>query len=131
MTHDPTNPFQDRGELKRELGKFCEACQAIPRFGYCHLAGCPTSPVHNPVGGKAEPNLIAEIDAAILGLNRLTGAGEDFIWRPAEKARKALIAAREALGGPVSACIHCGGPLETGPRGFIDCPACNPNPARG
>lgn len=44
MAHDPTNPFQDRGELQRELGKFCPACQAIPSGGYCHLAGCPTAP---------------------------------------------------------------------------------------
>ena len=24
------------------LGKFCDACQAIPIHGYCNLAGCPT-----------------------------------------------------------------------------------------
>ncbi len=29
------------------------------------------------------------------------------------------------------ACHRCGEPLETGPWGFTDCPACNPNPARG
>lgn len=28
-------------------------------------------------------------------------------------------------------CVKCGEPLERGPWGFIDCPACNPNPARG
>lgn len=28
-------------------------------------------------------------------------------------------------------CIHCGGPLSQGPRGDVDCPACNPDPARG
>ena len=28
------------------------------------------------------------------------------------------------------ACVKCGEALECGPWGFIDCPACNPNPAR-
>lgn len=28
-------------------------------------------------------------------------------------------------------CVKCGGALEAGPWGFTDCPACNPNPARG
>lgn len=23
-------------------------------------------------------------------------------------------------------CVNCGEPLECGPHGFIDCPACNP-----
>lgn len=32
--------------------------------------------------------------------------------------------------GAVEQCVHCGGDLETGPWGFTDCPACNPNPAR-
>lgn len=41
MTADRTNPFQDRGEVQRALGKFCHACQAIPVAGYCNLAGCP------------------------------------------------------------------------------------------
>lgn len=27
-------------------------------------------------------------------------------------------------------CAKCGEALECGPWGFIDCPACNPNPAR-
>jgi transcriptional regulator with XRE-family HTH domain len=26
------------------LGKFCDACQAIPSVGYCRLAGCPNRP---------------------------------------------------------------------------------------
>lgn len=25
----------------KPLGKFCDACQAIPRHGYCNLSGCP------------------------------------------------------------------------------------------
>ena len=32
---------KDSSESKTSLGKFCEACQAIPAAGHCGLAGCP------------------------------------------------------------------------------------------
>lgn len=32
-----------------DLGKFCEACQAIPQIGYCKLAGCPMRPSATPM----------------------------------------------------------------------------------
>lgn len=41
--------------------------------------------------------LIEQIDRAILGLNPLTGFCEDNVWRPADRARFALIAAREKI----------------------------------
>lgn len=38
----------DAGPNTIEVGKpmpyFCQACQAIPRAGFCRLAGCPTAP---------------------------------------------------------------------------------------
>lgn len=27
------------------LGKFCQACQAIPSAGYCKFSGCPNKPL--------------------------------------------------------------------------------------
>ena len=38
-----TSP-RSEGEEPPALGKFCDACQAIPTFGYCKLAGCPLAP---------------------------------------------------------------------------------------
>lgn len=32
---------------------------------------------------------------------------------------------------PTGDCHVCRTPLQTGPWGFTDCPACNPDPARG
>lgn len=34
------NTFEDG----KPLPYFCPACQAVPRAGYCKLAGCPTAP---------------------------------------------------------------------------------------
>lgn len=31
------------------LGKFCDACQGIPKHGYCSLPGCPLDPAENGV----------------------------------------------------------------------------------
>lgn len=63
-------------------------------------------------------DLIAKLDAAILGLNPLTGFGEDAVWRPADRARTALIEAREALSTQereevASHCPTCGAGAET------------------
>lgn len=35
-----------------------------------------------------------------------------------------------ASGGDPEACPHCGGPLTTGPTGFVECEGCNPSPWR-
>lgn len=43
--------------------------------------------------------LIAQIDSAMDGISRLTGYGEDAVWRPANKAWCALRDARKALLG--------------------------------
>ncbi|MES3028552.1 MAG: hypothetical protein V4820_11940 [Pseudomonadota bacterium] len=40
------------------------------------------------------------------------------------------IESEAALIAKLDACLNCGGDLETGPSGFTDCPACNPDPAR-
>lgn len=44
--------------------------------------------------------LIDQLDVAILSLNPLTGFAADSVWRPADRARKAMIAARDALAAP-------------------------------
>lgn len=41
--------------------------------------------------------IAADLDAAIGKIERLTGQGEDYIWRPANQAWKAMVAARDFL----------------------------------
>jgi hypothetical protein len=51
----------------------------------------------------------------------------DRRWAVEIARRRAVTECRREHPG---ACIHCGEQLVTGPWGFTDCPACNPNPAR-
>lgn len=44
-------------------------------------------------------SLIAQINRAIDEIQPLTGQGEDYIWRPANKAWEALCAARDFITG--------------------------------
>jgi len=40
------------------LANYCDACQAVPRHGYCKLAGCPKAPSDTPASaakGEAVP----------------------------------------------------------------------------
>ena len=37
-------------KVGKPMPYFCPACQAIPRDGYCKLAGCPTAPLHTDGG---------------------------------------------------------------------------------
>jgi uncharacterized protein (DUF1778 family) len=74
-----------------KAGEAADAVQHIERAarGLHALASAPPAP---DVAALRE-----QIDKAILGLNPLTGYGEDSVWRPADRARTALIAARQAL----------------------------------
>lgn len=46
---------------------------------------------------ESAQGLIDRLDAAIAGIQGLTGQGEDYIWRPANKAWEAMVEARDVL----------------------------------
>lgn len=39
-------------EVGKPMPLYCHACQAIPRAGYCNLAGCPLAPAENDLSGR-------------------------------------------------------------------------------
>jgi len=53
------------------LGKFCDACQAHPRYGFCSLPGCPEVP--------PAPDLVREIGRLRTALKAIHDATDDEI----------------------------------------------------
>lgn len=51
------------------------------------------------LGSPQRDALLQRIDAALGGLEPLTGQSEDYIWRPANRTWEALVAAKNALPG--------------------------------
>lgn len=55
------------------MGKFCDACQAIPQHGYCNLAACPNAVIaghktmtdgsHEPLRRFEADRMLADIEA--------------------------------------------------------------------
>lgn len=55
------------------------------------------SPPSRETRERIEAEIASKLDAAIGGIQRLTGYGEDAVWRPANKAWEAMVAARDFL----------------------------------
>lgn len=56
--------------------------------------------------------------------------GDHSEWERSLDERDAAALAESWAEYESRVCVHCGGPLTTGPTGFVDCEACNPSPWR-
>ena len=104
-----------------ELGKFCDACQAIPAAGYCRLAGCPNAP---PVAetpctdcGGTGVTYQTERPCACQATSRSLSAPQQVFAQRLAMARAGLEMSQEELsrrsGLPASSISH----YESGRRG--------------
>jgi len=65
------------------------------------LTASPAQPKHTDTGGEGggANALVERLRDAMGGLQPLTGQGEDYIWRPANKAWEAMRAACDFISG--------------------------------
>lgn len=104
-----------------ELGKFCDACQAIPAAGWCRLAGCPNAPTSDEAPctdcGGTGVTYQTERPCACQATSRSLSAPQQVFAQRLAMARAGLEMSQEELsrrsGLPASSISH----YESGRRG--------------